>query len=603
MKLPHNSLRCSWSNLAQLALVFVIAGYSVSLNADSLRRSSSRNKATTVTGVPQPSPSPTPNPEIVPTFTPIIIADHIRRRQAPTPSGTSPANLNARASHNVGELQDEFEGLDGSDVEVAVFDLGPIRATHKEFRVDTNDETRSRIRFRVEPSQPPDRHATHVAGTMGAAGIVNQGRAKGMAPRLKTIYSENMLTDLEGLGALNGRFNISNHSYTPNAGWDIDTRTGFLVWYGDETEDTSEDVKFGKYTEKEARFDDFVYVSKKLLAFAAAGNDRQQSPEEISLQQQPAEHFVFDNVNGEKLPRKVRVSRRPDGSGNGLDTVIGICVAKNSICIGAIQDIRSAVSAGSLESIESASYSNWGPTDDGRIKPDLVATGNDLLSASEADDEAVVRATGTSMASPTAAGIAALLVQLYRRERLEDPFAAVIKAILIHTAKDAGKQGPDPVFGWGAIDALAAGRVIAQKDRHLIMRLAVNTTSPTFELLLEPTNTNDPIKVTVVWTDPAAIANTRGLDDLTPVLMNDLDVKLTAPDGTTVFYPYSLNRTNPLELAVRTEANRVDNVERIDSVGSAPGKWKLEVKAASFKAGTDQDFALIISGLRPAPVP
>ena len=67
--------------------------------------------------------------------------------------------------------------------------------------------------------------------------------------------------------------------------------------------------------------------------------------------------------------------------------------------------------------------------------------------------------------------------------------------------------------------------------------------------------------------------------------------------------PYSLNKTNPLEVASKNEPNHVDNVEVIDAGGAVPGKWKLEVRATSFKAGTDQDFALVISGLRLATTP
>ena len=585
-----------------MAFVLVNAGYSL-LYGRSHRGSiySARYRQVDRAASPAPSPSPTPASEI-PKFEDVIIADRIRTGP---PTGDAPVttNANARESHRVGELQAAFAGLDGSDVEVAVFDNGPIRATHKEFRADINNQASSRVKFRVQPqpTELPDFHATHVAGTMGAAGNTNDGRAKGMAPALKTIYSENMRQDLEGLAALSGRANITNHSYTPRAGWFRDSRSRKFIWYGEESVDPNEDLKFGKYTDKEARFDAFIYGSKKLLVFAAAGNDRKESPEQINFQRQPVDHYVYDVDNtGQRIGREVHgVVRKPDGLDAGLDTVVGICVAKNSLCIGAIPDIPSALTAASLENIESASYTNWGPTDDGRIKPDLVATGNDLVSTSDADDEAILPETGTSMASPTAAGIAALLVQLYRRERGEDPFAAVIKAILIHTARDAGLKGPDPVFGWGVIDALAAGRVIGQKDKHIIWRRAVSLSNPTYEISLEPSNTGDPIKVTLVWTDPPGAANTRGLDDSTPALMNDLDLKLTAPDGTTVFYPYSLNRQNPLELAIRTEANHVDNVEVIDA-GSAPGRWKLEIKAASFKAGTEQDFALVISGLRPA---
>ncbi len=605
MNLARNSLRCSSLTLALVALVFVIAGFSL-LYAQS-HHGSGRGHSRAVAKALSPSPTPTPVSEVIPKFEEVIIADQIRTGP-PADTTTVTTNANARDSHRVGDLQAAFLGLDGSDVEVAVFDNGPIRATHKEFRVDINNEATSRIRFRVQPppTDVPDQHATHVAGTLGAAGNTNHGRVKGMAPALKTIYSENMRQDFEGLAALNGRANISNHSYTPNAGWFRDSRSGKFVWYGEESVDPNEDLRFGKYTDKEARFDDVIYSSKKLLVFAAAGNDRKQSPEAISFESQPVDHYVYDTDNsGQRKPRSVHgVKRKPDGLDSGLDTVVGICVAKNSICIGAIPDIPSALTAASLENIESASYSNWGPTDDGRIKPDLVATGNDLLSTSEADDEAVRSDSGTSMASPTAAGIAALLIQLYRRERGgEDPFAAGNKAVLIHTARDAGLKGPDPVFGWGAIDALAAGRVIGEKDRHIILRRAVSASNPTYELFLEPSNTNDQIKVTLVWTDPPGTANTQGLDDSTPSLMNDLDVKLTAPDGTTVFYPYSLNRKNPLELSVRTEANHVDNVEVIDAVGSTPGRWKLEIKAASFKAGSDQDFALVISGFRPPSAP
>lgn len=608
MNLTRNSLRCLSLKMAQLALVFVIAGYGCSLLYGESNRGSGRSsRAMAVAKVsPTPTPTPTPTPE-GPKFEELIIADQIPNLP-PTDETTITTNANARDSHHVGELQRVFAGLDGGDVEVAIFDNGPIRATHKEFRVNINNEATSRIRFRIPPqsTEPPDQHATHVAGTIGAAGNTNDGRAKGMAPALKVIYSENMRQDLQGIAALNGRANISNHSYTPNAGWFRDSRSGKFIWYGEESVNSNEDLKFGKYTDREARFDDVIYGSKKLLVFAAAGNDRKQSPEQISALKQPVDHYVYDtDGSGNRKSRPVQgVTRQPDGLDTGLDTVVGICVAKNSVCIGAIPDIPAALTAASLEKIESASYSNWGPTDDGRIKPDLVATGNDLLSTSDADDEAVRTDSGTSMASPTAAGIAALLIQLYRRERGgEDPFAAVTKAVLIHTARDAGVKGPDPVFGWGAIDALAAGKVIGQKDQHIILRRAVSISNPIYELSLEPSSTSDPIKVTLVWTDPPGTANTQGLDDSTPSLMNDLDVKLTAPDGTTVFYPYSLNRQNPLEAAVRTEPNRVDNVEVIGPLGSAPGTWKLEIRAASFKAGTEQDFALVISGFRPPTAP
>lgn len=180
-----------------MALVSVFAGYSL-LYAHGHRGSHHGEKAIAVAKAVSPSPSPTPVPEIVPRFEETVIADQIRK-SSPTAATTVTTNANALDSHHVTDLQTVFGGLDGSDVEVAVFDNGPIRATHKEFRVDINNEATSRIKFRIQPppNELPDFHATHVAGTMGAAGNTNKGRAKGMAPGLKTIYSENMRQDLE----------------------------------------------------------------------------------------------------------------------------------------------------------------------------------------------------------------------------------------------------------------------------------------------------------------------------------------------------------------------------------------------------------------------
>jgi len=321
---------------------------------------------------------------------------------------------------------------------------------------------------------------------------------------------------------------------------------------------------------------------------------------------QPISHRVYQgrDINGELVFKLVEnETHKPDGwDRGGLDTISGLCVAKNAICVGAIGDSSSAA-------IMSESYSGWGPTDDGRVKPDVVANGQRVISTSvvandPADiDGTYVELSGTSQASPTAAGVAALLLQLYRRERLEDPFASVLKALMIHTVTDPGEPGPDPVFGWGSIDALRAGRVIAQKlpdgrtFRHIIKYLAVSRNIPTSRLSLEPNGTNDPIKVTVVWTDPPGAANKEGLDDDSIVLENDLDVRLFAPDGT-IYYPYSLDPANPLQRARKDGPNRRDNVEVLENAGSLAGEWTLEVNATTMRRGQQQDFAVVVSGLR-----
>lgn len=93
--------------------------------------------------------------------------------------------------------------------------------------------------------------------------------------------------------------------------------------------------------------------------------------------------------------------------------------------------------------------SRGGPAFDGRIKPDLVAPGVDVLSA---DFRGGTNArTGTSMAAAHVSGAAALL-----RSARPDFAPEAVAAFLRAHARDGGDAGPDMVYGWGALDAGAA---------------------------------------------------------------------------------------------------------------------------------------------------
>ncbi len=515
-----------------------------------------------------------------------VITIEIERPLVPGPfMEVSPRNLGARRSHHVEELNGEFPNLNGENVTGAVVDGGGVLSTHFEFRLSPQNAIPNRVQ--VNTSSGSAEHATHVAGTMAATG--RRKEAKGMAPSM-SIVSDDWNDDLRKLARLAPTIQISNHSYGPLAGWSKDQQ-GRWRWWGDRILSREEDAKFGKYSSKEAQLDEVLFQFPHLLTFIAAGNDRDDGPAEGT---QPLQHFVID---GTFWVPSSEVHRRDGFEDGGLDTVAGLGLAKNAICIGAVDDITST------SGINMISYSGWGPTDDGRIKPDLVANGHHLLSTSNAGDSEYVDMSGTSMASPTAAGIAGLLVQLYRRERGGTrPTAAELKAVMIHTATDAGERGPDPVFGWGSIDALKAGRVIAQRldtqnFRHILKIDQVNP-GETKEYRMTLNGTNDPIKVTMVWTDPAGEANLKGLDDATPVLVNDLDLKLVGPDGQEAF-PYSIDRANPKQPARRDRANTVDNVEVIERVVPSTGEWKVRVTGTHINKGPNQAFALVVSGLRP----
>src|SRR5690606_18633287 len=97
--------------------------------------------------------------------------------------------------------------------------------------------------------------------------------------------------------------------------------------------------------------------------------------------------------------------------------------------------------------------SSWGPVDSGRIKPDLVAQSIDILSTGFANDLAYSTMTGTSQASASAAGAAALVHHAWQ-ELFPGSFirASTVKALLIHHADDLGTTGPDYRYGWGVIN-------------------------------------------------------------------------------------------------------------------------------------------------------
>ncbi len=516
----------------------------------------------------------------------VPIADHVLLDTETLQTKALPSS-GPRYNHLVNEFNEEFTKINGQGTTVAVIGAGAVRRTHVEFR---KPSTLSQITILTK--KPTDLRSTVIAGVIGAQG--KNVRVRGIAPGV-SLVSLDWDDDLKKLRSIASRIQISNHSYVPLAGWA--SQAGRWVWYGDEKLSSDEDAKFGKYRSREAEFDNILAGFPSLLAFAATGDSRGDEPTE----KQPFEHWVFTGMGQPGSPQTKLVSDKVHKLNawdrGGLDTLTGLCLSKNAICVGAIENIMSS------RPISIEHYSSWGPADDGRIKPDLVATGANVISASDMDDEAYVAMSGAAMATAVGSGVAALLVQLYRDTRgglKRMPTAAEIKAVLIHTATDAGIRGPDPVYGWGSINAQFAGQVIARKYTNGKFVHAIwpgqLTSGATKEVPLVATGSR--IKVTLVWTDPAGIVNTGGLDDALPALQNDLDMRLISADGK-VYYPYSFDPQRPLSPALREGPNRVDNVEVIDVTNSQPGQtWKVEVRAKRLSVGLSQSFALVVSGLK-----
>ena len=187
--------------------------------------------------------------------------------------------------------------------------------------------------------------------------------------------------------------------------------------------------------------------------------------------------------------------------------------SKNVMTIGSIGD---AVSGGarSVADAYMASYSSWGPTDDGRIKPDVVANGENVYSTFSTSNTAYGTYSGTSMATPNACGSAALLIQYFSQQFPGQAMrASTLKALLIHTADDRGNAGPDYQFGWGLINVKAAADLIkAYHDAPGCLRMTESRINTTTTLRTHSFTWDgvSPIRATLVWTDPAGASTTAG---------------------------------------------------------------------------------------------
>jgi hypothetical protein len=493
-----------------------------------------------------------------------------------------PLNINAQDTHQVQELRTAHH-VNGGGVTIGIWDGGRVVRTHQEFGMRAT-QIDSPAGF------PP--HATHVAGTIGASGVIPN--AQGMSPQIN-LRCFDWFSDHSELTseAIAGNIVCSNHSYGLIRGWRFNPNLSRWEWWGDPQ--FQEDSLFGKYDGEARVFDDIVRSNPGLNVFAAAGNERgltQNDPNTDPF----FNGFYFLRQSGTTS----NVARHPDMFDNGgFDTIAGFKLAKNVITIGAIEDITIDPPTANL--VRVTAFSSWGPADDGRIKPDVVANGARLFSPTfqlnpatgKPFDDKYERMSGTSMATPAACSIGGLLCEVAMASPLGRALRAdEMKAVLIHTAMSP-HAGPSYQIGWGSIRADNAGDIVAGNTGA--MRRG-KPEAAGFELTGTAT-AGQPIRATVVWLDPPGNINTGGLDDALSALVHDLDLIVVAPDGSR-FFPWSLDPRNPANPATRTGANSVDNVQRVDvdGVDAVAGRWTVRVTAAG--AARDQEFAIVLTGLQ-----
>jgi Subtilase family/von Willebrand factor type A domain len=466
--------------------------------------------------------------------------------------------LNTQPVSNVDDVQAAPYNLNGAGITVGIWEAGDvIRATH----VDLTP----RVTVEAGQTASEDGHALHVAGTVGSSGT-NFPNTEGMAPAV-TIRSWDATNDAAEMAAaaaagLANRPMASNHSYGETIGWD-NTGVNF----------TNNQNLFGQYTARSVSMDTVVagdgvgVAATELVILKAAGNDRGDGPGNSP------------NPN----------DCRQGGLAIDADCVGPFSSSKNVITVG-------AMNGGTLI----AGFSGFGPTDDGRLKPDVMANGTNVLSLGNQTgaqtNNGTWTAQGTSMATPAVTGIVALMAQQFANLGVAFPSAAAIKAILIQTARDVAgtgqsRVGPDFATGWGIVDAQAAMDLLRRPGGPGFAEGTLATTGAggAWEFPFVVPAGQAELHVTLAWSDLPGTPTGAG-----PELVNDLDLRLLPPGGGAAQQPWTLNPANPGQAAVRNGGDdTLNNVEQVSVLNPAGGTWiaRVTAKTGSLALGP-QRFAI-----------
>ncbi|RXR33523.1 T9SS type A sorting domain-containing protein [Flavobacterium piscinae] len=423
--------------------------------------------------------------------------------------------------------------LNGQGMVGGVWDGGPVRTSHQEFggRISVGDNT-----FDLNGNSF---HATHVTGTVGASGI--DFNAKGMAFQATVKTFDWTEDESEVLGEIQEGLLLSNHSYGMRL---------FNVpsWYA------------GAYSQDAVQWDLIHYVSPYYLMVAAAGND--------------------GNVNND------------DPTTDGFDKLTGHKNGKNNLIVGNAQDAE-IDSNGNLISVNINSASSEGPTDDLRIKPDITGNGTGVYSTNSGSDDDYTSLSGTSMASPNVMGTLLLLQQHHNNLYQRFMKSATLKGLACQTADDAGNPGPDAVFGWGLLNAKNAANSISNNGLSTWISEERLSQNQVYTKTLK-SKAGQPLIATICWTDIPGIANTGNLNDPTPAIVHDLDIRIT--QGNAVFYPWRL-QADATQNALRNGDNFVDTVETIQIDNANGGDYLITISHKGTLQTNFQDFSLIISGV------
>ena len=473
--------------------------------------------------------------------------------------------------------------MDGTGQIVAISDSGlDTGVDNHSVDGDIHLDFDNRVTFSNWAGSSPDDyngHGTHVAGSVAGDGTRSNGNIQGMATNA-SIFFQGIETDSGYLRTPNNISLLFSESYQNGA------RIHTNSW------GSSNPSYWGVYTTTSYDVDWSMYNQKDMLILFAAGNDgRDRSPIDGKID---PDSVSPPATSKSTLTVGATENYRPSSGLNSIWYYFGTSdFSQNPIRNDRISDDSKGLAA----------FSSRGPTDDGRIKPEIVAPGINILSTKSSlsgggwasYDQYYYYLGGTSMATPLTAGTAVLVRQYFNETHsVEDPSGALIKSTLINGAVDLtpGQYGssnpttqevnsrPDNDQGFGRVNFKESVEPEGKRIDFLDHWDGITTDENVTRVF--HVDGDEELRLTLAWSDyPGPLYSGKQL-------INDLDLVLTAPNGT-------VYKGNDLTEPRNDTPDRTNVVESITVSDPSVGWWRVEVEGYNIPMGK-QPFALVMSG-------